>query len=127
EIVKQPQAIKEQTEKINPERTGYPYWNGKTLNPSPIAQLTLGKAQFLLGQYQEALTSLEPLVPLAQKGSLQAPETMAWYLACLDKTGNSAKTKALLPVLEKSGTQSVQLYQNLSGIASLPQVKQEGK
>ncbi|MEN6327426.1 MAG: O-antigen ligase family protein, partial [Syntrophomonas sp.] len=42
EIVKQPQAIKEQTEKINPERTGYPYWNGKTLNPSPIAQLTLG-------------------------------------------------------------------------------------
>ncbi len=118
EIIKQPQAIKEQTGKINPER--YPYWSGKPLTLSPPAQLTMGKAQFLLGQYREALTSLEPLVPSAQKGLLQAPETMAWYLACLNKTGNSAKTKALLPALEKSGTQNAQLYHNLAGIAPLP-------
>lgn len=123
EIVKQPQKLKVQTKKINPQRP----WSGTPLTLSPAAQLTLGKAQFLLGQYQEALTSLEPLVPLTQNGSLQAPETMAWYLACLDKTGNSEKTKVLLPSLETFGVQNIQLYQRLIGLAPLPQVKQESK
>lgn len=122
EIVKQANAIEMKRKKIDPKQP----WSGRALILNPSTQLTLGKAQFLLGQYQEALLSLQPLLPLVQKGELKAPEIMTWYLACLDKTGNSIRAKGLRPVLEKEGTQSVQLYQRLLELKPLPLIKQEG-
>lgn len=126
-IVEQNRELQIKKEAIDPVKAAYPYWSGKPLELSPAAQLSLGKAYYLLGQYPEARATIEPLLPMVQDGSLQSPETPAWHLAALYRSGEQEQAEALALGLHSSNPQLSALYRSLLQLQALPAKSEAGK
>ena len=126
-IVEQNRELQIKKEAIDPVKAAYPYWSGQPLELSPAAQLSLGKAYYLLGQYPEARATIEPLLPMVQDGSLQSPETPAWHLAALYRSGEQEQAEVLALELHSSNPQSAALYRSLLQLQALAAKSEAGK
>lgn len=120
EIVELGQKLQAHRESIDPVKRAYPYWAGKTLELSPAARFTLGKAHYLLGQYAAAREIVEQLLPLVRDGSFAAPEAEAWYLAVLYRAGEEELAAARAFELTGGDTHLAELYRYLLSLDELP-------
>jgi hypothetical protein len=78
---KQKQRVKEDS----------PLWYGAKLDLAPKLRLNIGQAQYVLGQYQQSVNKLEPLI---KNGQL--PEAYAWYAAGLYRLGQKDKAEQII-------------------------------
>jgi tetratricopeptide (TPR) repeat protein len=69
-----------------------PLWHGAKLDPTPQLTLNMARAQYLLGQYKQSITKLEPFI----KNGTPIPEAYAWYAADLYRLGQQGKARQVI-------------------------------
>ena len=73
-------------------REDSPLWQGAKLDPTPQLTLNIAQAQYLLGEYRQSITKLEPYI----NSSTPIPEACAWYAADLYRLGQKDKAQQVI-------------------------------
>ena len=77
-------------------------WHGAKLDLTPQLSLNIAQAQYLLGQYKQSMTKLEPFI----KSGTPIPEAYAWYAADLYRLGQKDRAEQVINI----NPQQIQTY-----------------
>lgn len=118
-ILLQANSIEKTKNSITHEHLGYPFWQGDPLTLSPDMQLSMTKAHYLLGNYNEALTIIQPYMNGTAGPTPSAAEIKAWYFACIYQAGDKIEAQSTINSLQISEPQTVDLYNKLISLQPL--------